>query len=69
MHMLATFNNAVPMAFAGSTTLSGHDIQVLIVAAIGIAIVVLLIAFIVARPLAAGFSPGALCRKCSATLP
>ena len=46
MHMHATFNNAVPMASAASTTLSGHDIQVLIVAAIGIAIVVLLIVFL-----------------------
>ncbi len=46
MHMLATFNNAVPMASAASTTLGGHDIRVLIVAAIGIAIVVLLIVFL-----------------------
>ena len=46
MHMLATLNNAVPMAAKASTTLSAHDIQVLIVAAVGIAIVVLLIVFL-----------------------
>jgi gluconate:H+ symporter, GntP family len=46
MHMLATLNNAIPMASAASTTLSSHDIQVLIVAAAGIAIVVLLIVFL-----------------------
>jgi gluconate:H+ symporter, GntP family len=46
MNMLATLNNAVPMASTASTTLSSHDIQVLIVAAVGIAIVVLLIVFL-----------------------
>jgi GntP family gluconate:H+ symporter len=46
MHMVATVNNAIPMASAASTTLSSHDIQVLIVAAAGIAIVVLLIVFL-----------------------
>ena len=46
MYTLATLNNAVPMAATANTTLSGHDIQVLIVAAVGIAIVVLLIVFL-----------------------
>ena len=46
MHMLATLNNALPTVTAASTSLGGHDIQVLIVAAVGIAIVVLLIVFL-----------------------
>ena len=46
MNMLATLNNATSAATAASTSLGGHDIQVLIVAAIGIAIVVLLIVFL-----------------------
>ena len=46
MNLLATLNNAVPTATASSTSLGGHDIQVLIVAAVGIAIVVLLIVFL-----------------------
>src|SRR5450759_274906 len=46
MHMLATLNNAIPTVTAASKSLSGHDIQVLIVAAVGIAIVVLLIVFL-----------------------
>jgi gluconate:H+ symporter, GntP family len=46
MHMVATLNHAIPTATAASKTLSGHDIQVLIVAAIGIAIVVALIVFL-----------------------
>ena len=43
MHMLATLNNALPTVTAASTSLGAHDVQVLIVAAVGIAIVVLLI--------------------------
>ena len=46
MHMVATLNHAIPTATAASKSLSGHDVQVLIVAAIGIAIVVLLIVFL-----------------------
>jgi gluconate:H+ symporter, GntP family len=46
MNLLATLNNAIPTVTAASTSLSGHDIQVLIVAAVGIAIVVLLIVFL-----------------------
>src|SRR6202521_4313515 len=46
MNMLATLGNAIPTVTAASTSLGGHDIQVLIVAAIGIAIVVLLIVFL-----------------------
>ncbi|HZK73323.1 MAG TPA: gluconate transporter [Clostridia bacterium] len=44
--MLRTLNNAIPTVTTASTSLSSHDIQVLIVAAIGIAIVVLLIVFL-----------------------
>ena len=46
MHMLATLNYAIPTVAAANTSLGGHDIQVLIVAAVGIAIVVLLIVFL-----------------------
>ena len=44
--MLGTLNNAIPTVTTASTSLSSHDIQVLIVAAIGIAIVVLLIVWL-----------------------
>jgi gluconate:H+ symporter, GntP family len=44
--MFATLNNALPTVAAASTSLGGHDIQVLIVAAVGIAIVVLMIVFL-----------------------
>ncbi len=44
--MLATLNNAIPTVTAASTSLGSHDVQVLIVAAVGIAIVVLLIVFL-----------------------
>jgi GntP family gluconate:H+ symporter len=43
MNMLATPSNAIATVTAASTSLSAHDTQVLIVAAVGIAIVVLLI--------------------------
>src|SRR5450759_4530829 len=43
MNVLATLNSGIPTVTAASKSLSGHDIQVLIVAAVGIAIVVLLI--------------------------
>ena len=46
MNLLATPNTATSAATAASTSLGGHDVQVLIVAAIGIAIVVLLIVFL-----------------------
>lgn len=46
MNLLATVNTAIPTVTAASTSLGGHDIQVLIVAAVGIAIVVLLIVFL-----------------------
>ena len=46
MHMLAILNNAIPTVTAASTSLGSHDVQVLIVAAVGIAIVVLLIVFL-----------------------
>jgi gluconate:H+ symporter, GntP family len=44
--MLATLDSAIPTVTAANTSLGGHDIQVLIVAAVGIAIVVLLIVFL-----------------------
>jgi GntP family gluconate:H+ symporter len=44
--MLATLDSAIPTVTAANTSLGGHDIQVLIVAAAGIAIVVLLIVFL-----------------------
>jgi gluconate:H+ symporter, GntP family len=44
--MLGTLNNAIPTVTTASTSLSSHDIQVLIVAATGIAIVVLLIVWL-----------------------
>ena len=44
--MLGALNNAIPTVTTASTSLSSHDIQVLIVAAIGIAIVVLLIVWL-----------------------
>src|SRR5450759_2261312 len=46
MNVLATLNSGIPTVTAASKSLSGHDIQVLIVAAVGIAIVVLLIVFL-----------------------
>jgi hypothetical protein len=46
MNLLATVNTAIPTVTAATTSLGGHDIQVLIVAAVGIAIVVLLIVFL-----------------------
>jgi GntP family gluconate:H+ symporter len=46
MNMLGTLNNAIPTVTTASTSLRSHDIQVLIVAAVGIAIVVLLIVWL-----------------------